>query len=55
MFDKIHRYSSVYEFDNFDMSEEELVPEAEMKNLVVFANGSSPEWGKNIKEWIEYD
>lgn len=55
MFDKLHGYLLVYEFDDFDTTKEEVVPEDDMKRLVVFANGNSPEWGENVKEWIEYD
>lgn len=47
--------SGEYNYDLFDPSVEENIPDEEMERLLVFTNGSYPAWGENVKEWIEYE
>lgn len=43
VFDTMHGDWRPYDFEDFDPSEEEVVPADEMEKLVVFANGITPE------------
>ncbi|KAL6582267.1 hypothetical protein OROMI_006281 [Orobanche minor] len=59
VFDVLHRGMRQefqrYDHKLFDPTIEEEIPVEEMDRLCLFAEAVQPNWGENMKQWIEYD
>ncbi|KAL6513727.1 hypothetical protein OROHE_019587 [Orobanche hederae] len=51
MREKFHRY----DHNLFDPTIEEVIPIEEMDRLYLFAEAVQPNWGDNMKQWIQCD
>ncbi|KAL6557875.1 hypothetical protein OROMI_018225 [Orobanche minor] len=59
VFDVMHRGMRQefqrYDHKLFDPTIEEEIPVEEMDRLCLFAEAVQPNWGENMKQWIECD
>lgn len=47
--------NGLFNFEKFSKRGEDAIPELDLERLLNFANGSLPEWGDCVKNWLEYD